>query len=405
MKKIKKRLTATLLACSLPFILLLSGCDAPGGSDGGRLSIVCTIFPQYDWVREILGDEVENMDLNLLLANKADIHNYQPSVDDIVKISNCDLFIYVGGESDEWVEDALKEATNPDMKVINLLETLGNGVWEEEILEGMQDDGHDHGAEEEHVEGEDAEHEEEHAEGEDAEHEEEHAEGEDAEHEEEHVEGEDAEHEEEHVEGEDAEHEEEHVEDEGAEHEEEHEHEEGALDEHVWLSLKNARIFCDEITEVLTSLDEDHADIYIDNLSVYVDKLAALDMEYSSVVGEAPIRTLLFGDRFPFRYMIEDYGLSYYAAFPGCSAETEASFETMIFLAGKVDELNLKTVMVTETADQSIANTIIDNTKTKDQQILMLNAMQSITKDNLEDGTTYLSIMEDNMATLKEALQ
>lgn len=338
MKRFSILILAVLLLLSTT---ILSGCNQKDSND--RISVVCTIFPQYDWVHRILGDKADNMDITVLLNSRVDLHSYQPSVDDIAKISACDLFIYVGGESDEWVDDVLKEATNKDMVVINLLDTLGDAVKAEEIIEGMEEEEHDHDSEKEG---------------------------------------------EEHV-GED-----------------DHEHEdEDEYDEHVWLSLKNAQTFCTAIANALSSLDTDNTGTYQNNLAAYNQKLAALDSEYQTAVNAAPVKTLLFGDRFPFRYLADDYGLSYHAAFAGCSAETEASFETIIFLAGKVDELNLKNIMVTESSDQSIAKTIKNNTVEKNQQILVLDAMQSVASNDITNGTTYLSIMESNLDVLKEALK
>ncbi len=295
-----------------------------------QVKVVTTIFPEYDWVKEIAGDEVSNMDITMLLDNGVDLHSYQPTADDIMKISDCDLFIYVGGESDAWVEDALKEAVNKDMKVINLLDVLGSSVKEEEVVEGME-------AEEEEEEA-------------------------------------------------------------GAE-------EEPEYDEHVWLSLRNAKVLCKAIADNLAEIDTESADTYQKNEKAYADKLDELDKKYQKTVDSASQKTLLFGDRFPFRYMVDDYGLSYYAAFVGCSAETEASFETITFLAGKTDELGLKNIMTIEKSDQKIAKTIIENTKEKNQGILTLDSMQSTTSDDVKKGATYFSIMENNLSVLQEALQ
>lgn len=300
-------------------------------SSGEKLKIVTTIFPEYDWVKQILGEESSNAELTMLLDDGVDLHSYQPTAEDITKISDCDLFIYVGGESDAWVDDALKEAVNKNMKVINLLDVLGNTVKEEEVVEGME-------AEEEEEESEGAE-------------------------------------------------------------------EEPEYDEHVWLSLKNAQVLCKEIGKDLEELDKAHADVYQKNTDAYVEALAALDKKYQETVDAANQKTLLFGDRFPFRYMVDDYGLTYYAAFVGCSAETEASFKTISFLAKKVDELGLHYVMTIEKSDQKIAKTIIQNTKEKNQQILTLDSMQSTTSQDVENGTTYLSVMADNLNVLEEALQ
>jgi zinc transport system substrate-binding protein len=340
-----KRLGTVILALLL-LVTALSGCTQTDSPQQGKISVVCTILSQYDWVRQILGDKADEMELSLLLNSGADLHSFQPSADDIIKIADSDLFIYVGGESDAWVEDALNEATNPDMVVLNLLDTLGAGAKTEEIIEGMEDDeAHEH--EDEH-EGE-------------------------------------------------SEH----------EGEEEHAHEEGEVfDEHVWLSLKNAQVFCSDIADALSSLDAGNAEVYQNNLTAYNEKLSALDAEYQAVADAGAVKTLLFGDRFPFRYLVDDYDLAYYAAFPGCSAETEASFETIVFLANKADELGLTTVMALEGSDQSIANTIISNTAAeKYQQILVLDSLQSVTEDDMRNGATYLSVMESNLNVLKAALQ
>ena len=273
----------------------------------------------------------------MLLDNGVDLHSYQPTADDIVKISDCDLFIYVGGESDGWVEDALKNATNKDMKVVNLLEVLGDKVKNEEVVEGMQEEEHEHEDGEEHEEGE------------------------------------------------------------------EHEHEEEA-DEHVWLSLKNAEVLVGTISNALQEVNPGNKDAYAANADAYVKKLSALDAEYQTAVDNAARKTVLFGDRFPFRYLVDDYGLNYYAAFVGCSAETEASFETISFLAKKVDELKLPCVLTIEGKNHKIAETIVKNTAPKSQKILTMDSMQSTTSKDVASGTTYLSVMEKNLAVLKEAL-
>ncbi|MCR5502782.1 MAG: metal ABC transporter substrate-binding protein [Lachnospiraceae bacterium] len=341
--------------------MVLSLCACGSGNNAamagnGRISIVTTIFPEYDWVMNILGENPAGAEVTMLLDNGVDLHSYQPTADDILKISDCDLFIYVGGESDEWVESTLKEAANKDMVVINLLEVLGDSVKEEELVEGMQEDEHhDHGDGDE-----DADEDEHH----------DHGDGD-----------------------EDAD-----------EHEHEHEEEETEYDEHVWLSLRNASILVNGISDSLCSIDPDNAGTYRKNSTAYIEKLNALDDGYKKAAGEASFHTLLFGDRFPFRYMVDDYGLDYYAAFAGCSAETEASFETVTFLAQKVDELGLPAVMTIEGTDHRIAETIVQDTKEKNRKILTLDSMQSTTSGDVQKGVTYLSVMENNLAVLKEAL-
>lgn len=292
-----------------------------------KLSIVTTIFPEYDWVKQLLGSKTNETELTMLLDSGVDLHSYQPTADDIIKISSCDMFIYVGGESDEWVQNALKQADNENMTVINLLDVLGDNVKEEEIKEGMQED------EEEPEEAEEAEY-----------------------------------------------------------------------DEHVWLSLKNAKALCAYIAQKLGEIDKTNADIYKSNCDSYLSLIDELDNQYETAVNEGARKTLLFADRFPFRYLADDYSLDYYAAFAGCSAETEASFETVAFLAEKVDELGLSSVLTIDGTDHKIAETVVSSTKEKNQSILSMNSMQSVTSKDVENGADYISIMRKNLETLKQAL-
>ncbi len=342
----KKLLSVFLI--SVLVLGLLAGCgSAPSqkAPSAPKLRVVTTIFPIYDWVVNVLGEQAAGAEVTMLLDNGVDLHSYQPTADDIVRISDCDLFIYVGGESDEWVADALQEATNKNMAVIDLMELLGDSVKEEEVVEGMEHD-HDHEHEEEHGHEEDHDHEEEH----------------------------------------------------------DHDHEEVEYDEHVWLSLKNAAVLCRAFAEALGQIDSENAALYTANADAYIEKLNTLDAQYRAAVDAAANHTLLFGDRFPFRYLADDYGLDYYAAFVGCSAETEASFETIIFLANKLDELGLPAVLQIESADGSIARTVVENTPSKDQQILTIDSMQSTTAKDAAAGASYLSIMEKNLDVLNAAL-
>ena len=178
-----------------------------------------------------------------------------------------------------------------------------------------------------------------------------------------------------------------------------------ANDEHVWLSLRNAAVICDTIGTELGELDPANADVYKNNVAAYKEELTALDKEYAAAVEAGSKKTLLFGDRFPFRYLVDDYGLDYYAAFVGCSAESEASFETIVFLAGKVDELGLGAVMTIEGPNHDIAESVKNATSSKDQVILTLDSMQSTTSADIEAGTTYLSVMKSNLDVLKEAVK
>ncbi|MDD3570591.1 MAG: metal ABC transporter substrate-binding protein [Lachnospiraceae bacterium] len=330
---IKARKVLAMIFALCVCVVSFAGCqkavsNAPASnSPKDKLSIVCTIFPEYDWVKGIVGNN-DNAEITLLLDNGVDLHSYQPTAEDIVKIADCDMFIYVGGESDGWVEDCLKEATNKDMVVINLLDVLGDSIKEEQVVEGMQ-------AEEEEAE-----------------------------------------------EGE----------------------EEVEYDEHVWLSIKNASILCKAIGDNLCKLDEKNAENYKTNTEKYLQQLSEIDGQFQQAVDNAEYKTVLFGDRFPFRYFVDDYNLSYYAAFVGCSAETEASFETVVFLAGKMDELKLPAICVIENSNHKIAETVLENTTAKDQKILVMNSMQSVTGEDVGKGTTYLSIMKENLDVLKSAL-
>ena len=332
MNRLTKYITILLTLCVL--IALFAACDTPGSTGTTtrpdvrekKLSVVATIFPAYDWARQIIGENEDHVALTLLLDKGSDLHNYQPTVEDIYKISTCDLFIYVGGESDKWVPDALAQAVNKDMKTVCLLDALGSAAKEEEALEGMED------------------------------------------------------------------------------HEEEGEDEGPEYDEHVWLSLRNARTLCAALCKALQAVDPACADAYQTSLNTYDAALAELEGRYAAAIGNASRKTLLFADRFPFRYLADDYGLSCYAAFSGCSAETEASFETVNFLVNKVDELALPYILVLEGGDTRLAETLVGNSQAKDAVILRVNSLQSVTAKGVEEGVTYLGVMESNLEVLKTAL-
>ena len=468
-----------------------------------KLRIVTTIFPMYDWIRQILGDRADQAELSMLINSGVDLHSFQPSAEDILKVSECDLFVYVGGESDEWVEDILETAQNKKMVAVNLLEALGEGVKTEEVKEGMEAD-HDHEHEHEEIEAEEikdrtleefagewkslypmlqngeldayAEHEAEEDGSTKEEALKELSEKWNCEATEIRIDGnhitfvladkttktaaytyagysavkdEDGditgvryqfetkdENAPKYVQFNDHGHEPtaevEHFHvyfgdesfetlldsesnpffvpaastaDEILEELTEGHHHEEEYDEHVWLSLKNASVLCNTLCDEISGLDPNNKAAYEANTSAYVAKLDALDAQYQAAVDAAKVKTLLFGDRFPFRYLADDYGLDYYAAFVGCSAASEASFETIAFLAEKVDELGLKAIMQIESADGSIANTIRETTKTKDQKVLTMNSLQSTTSTDVAEGATYLAAMEENLTVLQDALQ
>ena len=322
-----KRIIAIFLLiftiCAFSFVF--TGCE---GKDDDRLQIVVTIFPEYDWVMNVLGENADWAKVDLLLDSGIDLHNYDPSPTDIVTVAEADLFLYIGGESDDWVPGALKNARNENMRTMNLLALLGNRVKEEEIVEGMQ-----------------------------------------------------------------------------VEHEEEEDHEhEAEYDEHVWLSLKNAAYYVGLIRDELSDLDPAHAEIYAKNAATYIGKLKELDFRYQKAVTAAPRDTILFGDRFPFRYLTDDYDLKYYAAFTGCSAESKVTPATITTLAGKVNEYDMKVILKLESSKSDIAESIKNASAKKDQRILVLDSLQSATKKEYAKGRTYLSVMESNLGVLTAAL-
>ena len=333
---------------------MLSACNTETPSSK-KVSIVATIYPQYDWLQNILGEHADAVNLKLLIKNGPDLHSYKPSAQDIASIASADMVVFVGGESDEWIEKALEATPKAGRVQVNLMKVLGDRVKEEEIVEGMEHH-HEHGEE---------------------------AEG--------------AEHHEENV----AEHHEHH--DEHAAH---HHDEEVENDEHIWLSLKNAEILVKNLAESVAKIDTANAPIYKANALLYASKLHDLDWAYDSTVSYAPQKTILFGDRFPFRYLVDDYGIKYYAAFVGCSAESEASFETVAFLAGMMDSLSLPAIFTIDGSHPNVARAVLNaSKKSRNAPILTLNSMQSVTDEQVRSGINYLSIMKSNLEILKQALK
>lgn len=288
-----------------------------------KKTIICTIYPQYDWIMNIVGDKTDIFDISYLTQKGMDLHNYQPNIQDIAKLTECDLFVFVGGESDKWVQKAVSQAKNKSLKAFNMMEILADKVREEEFVEGMEHN---------------------------------------------------------------------------------HEEDEAEYDEHVWLSLKNAKIIVEKLSAQIAELDSANSKFYKSNAQSYIAKLDKLDKEYEQAVSSSKNKTILFGDRFPFRYLADDYGINYFAAFVGCSADTEASFETIAFLSKKVDELNLHTILTIEKSDKKIAETIKKNSKSKNQKILEMNSIQSVSAREIKNGTNYIELMEQNLSVLKTAL-
>lgn len=308
-----KKIISVILIAVLSALSLCSCGGKPVENNG--LSIVCTTFPQYDFLKNIIGSEES---LTLLVDDGGDLHSYEPTAQDIIRISSADLFVYVGGNSDKWVESTLRSANNPDLKTVALTEIVE--TYTEEYVAGM---------------------------------------------------------------------------------EHEHHNEHAAVDEHVWLSLRNAAAITQALCDAVCEIDKENEQIYKANAEEYISQLNALDVEYRDMISSAKRNTVLFADRFPFRYLIEDYNLTYYAAFAGCSSESEASFQTMAFLIDKTKELGIPVVLTIDGSDGSIAKTVCEETGAKSA---MLDSCQSVSSDDIKNGTSYVNIMKNNLNVLREAL-
>ena len=317
-----------LILVFLCIVTAFSGCRKPmprGGENEDKIKIVCTVFPIYDWVNSIIGADSGRFSVSLL-GGGADLHSYQPTVEDIINIRTCDLFLYVGGSSDSWV----RKIADGDGKMISLFEIL-----HDDLLAERPSAVHD-------------------------EHAHEHAHG--------------------------------------------HEHDEdGAYDEHVWLSLRNARGAVAAIAEEICGQDAQNAAAYRLNAKKYESELEMLDSEYENAVSAFSDKTVDLADRFPFLYLTEDYGIECFAAFPGCSADSEASFETVAYLSDKVARLGKRTVLVLENSKQNIAEAVLKNAGVSGSAAVM-NSCQSVTRADIENGANYIDIMKANLKPLTAAL-
>lgn len=316
-----KKIFSAVLGMALVFSA--AGCSQTSRTSSKGLKVVCATAPLYDWTKNIT-EGTDSTDLSLIIGNGTDLHSFQPSASDIISIKSADVLIYVGGESDGWIRDALKETVNKNQQVVCLMDVLKDSVVEEEVVEGMQ------GEDEEEGEGEE----------------------------------------------------------EGPEY-----------DEHVWMSLRLTRKSCKAIEEALEKVSSKDAAKYKANLESYDAKLSALDKQYEEMVKGARLNTMIVPDRYPFRYLAEDYKLKYSAAFVGCSAETEASFETVKFLADKVKELDPKAVLIIENSDGKLAKTVLETAGKGSVKVEVLDSMQSCGAD-----LDYIRTMTENLEKLKTAL-
>lgn len=318
----KLRLFAALL---LAAALLLTGCGQAAPERSAKYTVIATIFPVYDWAVNLLRDCPE-AEVLLLSDKGVDLHSYQVTAADLLRISGCDIFLYIGGESDEWVTDVLESVPNSDRRELALMDALGETLHEEETVEGMQTRG---GGESDEPE----------------------------------------------------------------------------YDEHIWLSLRNAAGCCEAMAALFSEQMPEYAEQISRNLESYDAALTGLDASFTAAVAAGSRDTLLFCDRFPFRYLVEDYGLRYYAAFSGCSGDSEASFATVLFLTEKAEELALPVLLQLEDSDGRLAGTVAGCVSGAAPEILVLDSMQSVSLRDAEQGAAYLTIMEKNLAALTRALQ
>ena len=321
------------IICLAVSLFAFNGCkkgqNEKKGTDENKIKVVATIFPEYDWAKNLVKDS-PNVEVELLIKNGTDLHSYQPSTQDIVKIGNADIFIYVGGESDEWVSQVLKNSKKENQIVVNLMQTLSQDIKEEELVEGMK----------------------------------------------------------------------------GEDHDDDEDDDETEYDEHVWLSVENAKKAVIKIAESLEVADLENSVLYASNLKNYLAELESLDTFKIRIAEKIQNQNspLIFCDRFPFRYLIDELNLKYFAAFAGCSAETEASFETVAFLVKKTEELKPDSIFVTESSDKKLAQTVIAGAKLPETKIAVLNSMQSVTLEQAENGASYIKIMQENLEKISSAL-
>ena len=308
-------------------------------TEGKKLQIVTTNFPSYDFARAITK---EGADVTMLVKPGAETHSFEPSPQDIITIQNADLFIYTGGDSDEWVDGILESISDKNFHVFKMMDAVN--LIEEETVEGMQEEEHEHA---------------------------------------------------------DADHGNEEADHEKADQAEEHEEEGPEMDEHVWTSPKNAITIVEKLEETLSGLDESHKDSFKANSESYVKELEELDKSFKEVVDSGKRKEIIVADRFPFAYFCKEYGLSYFAAFPGCSTDTQPSAATIAFLTDKVKEDKIPVVFHIEMGNEDMVNAISRDTGAKK---MLLNSVHNVTDSDFKAGKTYVDLMKPNVDALKEAL-
>ena len=383
-----KRLTAAILAC-LMCVMLLSACTADT-SEGqtaadGKPTVMCTVFPVYDWVKNITRGSGK-FDVRLLTANGGDLHSFQPSAKDIADIKNSELFVYIGGNSDQWADDIADES--PQLTLLRLFDVLGDSLAEENNDNTAVS--HSHGGTS-HIHADTAEPDGNHTHDE-------------------------------HIDDNNTH--DEHTDDVYSHDRHEHSHNEHAdgdythnihshdghadekeYDEHIWLSLRLAEKSVTALRDELIALDPENEKIYTANAAEYIAALQSLDKEYMAATECSRDKTVILADRFPFLYLMQDYGITCYAAFPGCTSDTAASFSTVVYLIERLNEHKKSAVLILEGSNQSVAETVIADSTQKGAAVEVINSCQSVTARDIQSGTSYLDIMRSNLNALKSALK
>lgn len=295
----------------LIILLVICGCK---NSKSDKITIVATSFPGYDFARSITKNS--DIEVKMLLKPGMEMHDYDATPQDIIDIKNSDLFIYVGGDSDSWINDVLDDIDKDEDDIVKLMDLVD--LYDEEIKDGMESDSDD-----------------------------------------------------------------------------------SDEDEHVWTSPVNAIKIIDSLKEKIKDIDPDNSSLYMENADNYINVIKNIDSEIRDIVNNSKRKEIIFGDRFPLLYFVKEYNLDYYAAFPGCSEQTEASAKTISFLIDKVKSDNIPVVFHIELSNGKIADTIANETGSK---VLQFNSAHNITQEEFDKGITYVDLMKDNIKVLKEAL-
>lgn len=351
MKVIKKILCFVI---ALTLCLSLTACGGSNKTEKKqyKLKVMTTLFPYYDFARAVIGD-IDDIDLQLLVSPGQDDHSFEPTPKDVVAINQADLFIYNGGSIENWVDTVIDSLDNKKQQQMRMMDAIG----QERLLGEEEEDGvfavsdHDH------------------------EHEDSHS----------------------------------HTKDETDEHsqagntseQEEHSHADEELDEHIWTSPANAEILVDSICQKLSQMMPEHKVQFRKNADNYIKQIKQLDTKFKNITSKATHKEVIFADKFPIKYFAKEYGLKYYAAFAGCSGDTEPSAKTVAFLIDKVKKNDVKGIFYLELSSTAMADTICQDTGTVAYQF---NSCHNITNEQFKAGVTYVQLMKENAKILEKAL-